>query len=79
MTLNRPIALMFTAAFLVCSTGAVNAQTPAETAPKQQTDRTDRDARDFDWGLLGLLGLLGLGGLTGRREVVATRRDPDRT
>jgi MYXO-CTERM domain-containing protein len=75
MNLNRSIVLMFTAAFLICSSGPLNAQAPVET-PTQQTDRIDRDARDFDWGLLGLLGLLGLGGLAGRREVVATRRAP---
>jgi MYXO-CTERM domain-containing protein len=79
MTLNRSIVLMFAAAFLVCSSGAVNAQAPAETVPNQQTDvRTDRDDRDFDWGLLGLLGLVGLGGLVGRRDEITTttRRAP---
>jgi MYXO-CTERM domain-containing protein len=78
MTPNRSIVLMFAAAFLVCSSGAVNAQAPAETVPNQQTDRTDRDARDFDWGLLGLLGLVGLGGLVGRRDEITTttRRAP---
>jgi MYXO-CTERM domain-containing protein len=79
MTLKRSIVLMFAAAFLVCSSGALNAQAPAETVPNQQTDRTDRDDRDFDWGWLGLLGLLGLGGLAGRRDGVTTRRAPDRT
>jgi MYXO-CTERM domain-containing protein len=74
MTLNRSIVLMFAAAFLVCSSGTLNAQAPAETVPNQQTDRTDRDARDFDWGLLGLLGLAGLGGLVGRRDTIATTR-----
>ena len=76
MNLNRSIVVIFTAAFLICSSGALNAQAPVETVPSQQTDRTDRDARDFDWGWLGLLGLLGLGGLAGRRDVVATRRAP---
>jgi MYXO-CTERM domain-containing protein len=72
MILNRSI--VFAAAFLVCSSGALNAQAPVETVPNQQTDvRTDRD-RDFDWGLLGLVGLLGLGGLAGRRDVIATTR-----
>jgi MYXO-CTERM domain-containing protein len=75
MTLNRSIVVMFAAAFLVCSSGALNAQAPTETVPNQQTDRTDR-RDDFDWGLLGLLGLIGLGGLAGRRDVIATRRAP---
>lgn len=80
MTLNRSIVLMFAAAFLVCSSGALNAQAPVETVPDQQTDRadktdrTDRDARDFDWGWLGLLGLAGLAGLRGRRDVGTIRR-----
>jgi MYXO-CTERM domain-containing protein len=74
MTLNRSIVLMFAAAFLVCSSGTLNAQAPAEPVPNQQTDRRDRDDRDFDWGLLGLLGLVGLGGLVGRRDTIATTR-----
>jgi MYXO-CTERM domain-containing protein len=74
MTLNRSIVLMFAAALLVCSSGTLNAQAPAEPVPNQQTDRRDRDDRDFDWGLLGLLGLVGLGGLVGRRDTIATTR-----
>ena len=75
MTPNR-IALIFAAAFLVCSSGTLNAQTPPETVPNQQTDvRTDRDDSDHrDWGWLGLLGLAGLAGLAGRRSVVTTTR-----
>ena len=65
---------MFAAALLVCSSGTLNAQAPAEPVPNQQTDRRDRDDRHFDWGLLGLLGLVGLGGLVGRRDTIATTR-----
>ena len=76
MTPNR-IILMFAAAFLVCSSGTLKAQAPAETVPNQQADvRTDRDDRDHrDWGWIGLLGLAGLAGLAGRRDVITTRRD----
>lgn len=77
MTLKRSAILMVATAFLLYSSGALNAQAPTDPPPNQQTDV--RNDRDFDWGWLGLLGLLGLGGLAGRRDVVVgTRRPPDR-
>jgi hypothetical protein len=75
MTIRHSIIAL---AFLLCTTGALNAQQPApDTQPPATTDRTITDTRDdddSDWGWLGLLGLIGLAGLLGRdRAVVRTR------
>jgi MYXO-CTERM domain-containing protein len=76
MTVRHSIIAL---AFLLCMTGALNAQQqPAPDAqPPATTDRPIADTRDDDdsnWGWLGLLGLIGLAGLLGRdRSVVRTR------
>jgi hypothetical protein len=70
MTVRHSIIAL---AFLLCTTGPLNAQQPppADTGPGVARDADDRFD---DWGLLGLLGLAGLAGLFGRdRSVVRTR------
>jgi hypothetical protein len=70
MTVRNSIIAMFAAAFLLCTTGTLNAQTPPDTAPP--ADKTITVNRDDDdagrWGWLGLLGLIGLAGLMGRNR-----------
>ena len=76
MTIRHSIIAMSGAAFLLCTTGILNAQTPPETTPP--ADKTITDTRDDDdmghWGWLGLLGLIGLAGLMGR-DRYGNRRD----
>jgi MYXO-CTERM domain-containing protein len=79
MTLKHSMIVISAAAFLMCSTVPLKAQTPPEQTPPAAAPPVTRDVdrRDvFDWGWLGLLGLLGLGGLAGRRRdvVVGTTR-----
>jgi hypothetical protein len=82
MTVRHPIIAMAGAAFLLCTTGILNAQTPPDTPPPE--DKTITVNRDDDddigrWGWLGLLGLIGLAGLMGRERRYGDDRTRTRT